>query len=260
MAASTYLRFLPEVLRGDGEGGFLDLYLRIFEAMLSGRDDVPPGQNIPALERTIASLPTLFDPSLTPVQPQVPGAPPGTPLTSPFLDFLGRWVALTFDQNWDIAKRREWLRQIVPLYKRRGTRAGLDAYLTMFVGNQAFVEELPGGFIVGSKANATVGVNSFIAGAPAYFFRVRINHGFAPDPFDITTWKNLRRGTAAIVDQEKPAHTYYTLRAATPGIIVGGPKYGGSQAADPAARNRGRATVGKDTLLWQDSKPNGTSG
>jgi phage tail-like protein len=260
VAASEYLRFLPEVLRGDGEGGFLDLYLRVFEALLTGRADVPAGQNVPALEQTIAALPTMFDPSLTPVQPQAAGAPPGAPLVSPFLDFLGRWVALTFDQNWTIDKRREWLRQIVPLYKRRGTRAGLDAYLTMFVGNQAHVEELSGGFIVGSQPNATVGVNTFIAGAPAYFFRVRINYGFSPDPFDITTWKNLRRGTAAIVDLEKPAHTYYTLRAATPGIIVGGAKFGGSQAADPAARGKGRATVGGDTLIWQDSNQIGTSG
>lgn len=235
MAASQYLRFLPEILRG-GEESFVDLYLRVFEALLSGRDDTA-GHDVPALERTIASLPALFDPGLTPTEPEVPGSPPGSALVSPFLDFLARWVALTFDQNWSIDKRREWLRQIVPLYKRRGTRVGLNAYLAMFIGNQAFVEELPGGFIVGSKPNATLGVNSFIAGAPAYFFRVRVNYGFLPDPFDITTWKNLRRGTAAIVDQEKPAHTYYTLRAATPGFIVAA-----------------RATVGKDTLIWQDSK------
>ncbi len=151
------------------------------------------------------------------------------------------------------------MRRIVPLYKQRGTRAGLDAYLAMFVGNQARVEELPGGFIVGQKANATVGVNSFVAGAPAYFFRVRIRYGYPPVPFDIATWKNLRRGTRAIVDLEKPAHTYYTLRANTPGIIVGGPKYGGPKAADPSARGKGRASVGRDTLIWQDSKADNTA-
>lgn len=259
---SRYLRFLPEIMRGATDGsGFLDRYLRVIEALISGRPDLSPTvAGIPALERTIEALPAMLDPGLTPVEAVPSPSGPGATLRSPFLDFLGRWVALAFDQNWGLDKRREWLRRIVPLYKRRGTRAGLDAYLAMFVGHQAHVEELPGGFIVGKKANATVGVNSFIAGAPAYFFRVRINYGFFPVPFDIATWKNLRRGTRAIVDVEKPAHTTYTLRARTPGIIVGGAKFGGAKAADPAARGRGRATVGQDTLIWQDSEQIGTSG
>lgn len=256
-APSGYLRFLPEILRGAaGEDGFLPRYLQVFEALLSGRDDVPPNEAVSAIEQTISTLPALFDPGLTPVKEAGAGLPP----SSPFLDFLGRWVALTFDQNWGLDKRREWLRRIVPLYKQRGTRAGLSAYLAMFVGNQARVEELPGGFIVGSQANSTVGSNSFIAGAPAYFFRVRINYGFAPDVFDIAEWKNLRRGTAAIVDLEKPAHTYYKLRASTPGIIVGGAKYGGPGAALATARGKGRATLGVDTLIWQDSRQIGASG
>jgi phage tail-like protein len=231
-AASKYLRFLPEILRGaDGESAFPARYLKIFEALLGGRDDA--GDAPAALEQIIDSMPARLDPGLTPVEQDASGAG----LTSPFLDYLGRWVALTFDQNWGLDKRREWLRQIVHLYKHRGTLAGLSAYLAMFVGNQARVEELAGGFIVGVKTNATVGVSTFIAGAPAYHFRVRINYGFTPDPFDIAVWRNLRRSTRAIVDLEKPAHTYYTLRASTPGIIVGV-----------------RATIGKDTLIWQDSR------
>src|SRR4029450_12957039 len=100
-----------------------------------------------------------------------------------FLDYLAKWVALTFDQNWELDKKREWLKRIVPLYKRRGTRAGITEYLAMFGGHQATVEELPGGFIVGDPLAATLGINSFIAGAPAYLFLVRINYGFPPDPF-----------------------------------------------------------------------------
>jgi phage tail-like protein len=236
---SEYLRYLPEILRGAaGDAGFLGGYLKIFEALLSGRDDLPAATPVRSLEGTIAALPALLDPGLTPVEPASDGTP-----DSPFLDYLGRWVALTFDQNWGLDKRRQWLRRIVPLYKRRGTRAALTEYLAMFVGNQVHVDELPGGFIVGRKGNATVGVSSFIAGAPAYFFRVRINYGFAPDRFDIDEWKNVQRGTRAIVDLEKPAHTYYTLGARTPGIIVGR-----------------AATIARDTLIWQDSKKIETTG
>ncbi|MES1205512.1 MAG: phage tail protein [Pseudomonadota bacterium] len=252
---SRYLRLLPEILRGgDGDDGFLAGYLKVFEALLSGRDE-PAVADLPALEHTIDKLPALMDPALTPVAEEVVAPPPAPPeLTSPFLDFLGRWVALAFDQNWGLDKRREWLRRIVPLYKQRGTFAGLSAYLAMFVGNQARVEELIGGFVVGIKPSSIVGVSTFIAGAPAHYFRVRLVYGFFPTPFNFATWKNLRRSTKAIVDLEKPAHTYYTLRASAPGIIVGGPKHGGPNDANPAVKGKGRATIGRDTLIWQDSK------
>jgi Phage tail protein (Tail_P2_I) len=58
-------------------------------------------------------------------------------------------VALILDQNWDLSKKRQWLKRIVPLYQQRGTRAGLGDYLAMFVGNQAKVDEPPGGFLLG---------------------------------------------------------------------------------------------------------------
>jgi phage tail-like protein len=246
---SEYLRYLPQVLRGlDGGTGFLDGYLRIFEALLSGREDAPA--NIVAFEKTIEALPELFDPGLTPVQ-----QPAGDPtLRSEFLDYLASWVALAFDQNWGLDKRREWLRRAVPLYKRRGTRAGIDEYLAMFVGRQARVEELPRGFILKNKPTSTCGVNTILSGARAYYFRVRIEYGYPPEPFDIAEWRNLRHGTRAIVDLEKPAHTYYTLRASTPGIILGGPLHGNHKDPNPATQGKARSTVGVDTLIWQDSK------
>ena len=252
-SSSAYLRYLPQILRGtEDEAGFLDAYLKVLEALLSGRDELPQEQNIRSIEDIIAAAPTLFDPALTPVDAQGPG----NSVESPFLDYLARWVALSFDQNWGLDKRREWLRRIVPLYKRRGTFAGLGEYLAMFVGNQAKIEEPPGGFILGKylsggtevKGSSTVGVDTYIAGAPAYYFRVRINYGFPKniadtaglpsEPFDINIWQNIQQGTRAIIDLEKPAHTYYTLDARTPGIIVAS-----------------RSTVGQDTLLWQNSQP-----
>jgi phage tail-like protein len=245
---SEYLKYLPQIFRAGAEGGFLDGYLKVFEALLSGRADAASTGVAPSLEGTIDALPTMMDPGLTPVDEGTDGVPP----RSEFLDYLARWVALTFDENWGLDKRREWLRRIVPLYKRRGTLAGLREYVAMFTGRQSKVEELPRGFVVGSKPNATVGVNSFISGAPAYFFRVRMNYGYPPEPFYIDEWKNLRHGTRAIVDLEKPAHTYYTLHARTPGIIVGGANHGGPKSS--TAPGKGRATVGRDTLIWQESK------
>src|SRR5437899_1193817 len=134
---SEYLKYLPQIFLGTDPSGpvFLDGYLKVFEALLSGRDDAA----VASLEGTIATFPDRLDPGLTPIDGDT-----ATPLHSAFLDYLAGWVALSFDQNWELDKRREWLKRIVPLYKRRGTRAGLSEYLAMFVGHQAKVEELPG--------------------------------------------------------------------------------------------------------------------
>lgn len=235
--SSSYLQHLPEIFRaGGGPHGtdFLGRFLMIFEALLSGRDDAQiDGTRIVGLEEQIAGFVAYLDPALTPVDDPDAGPRP----TSEFLDYLAGWVGLTLDQNWTLAQKREWLRRIVPLYKRRGTRDGLAEYLTMFIGNQVRVDEPPGGFILGEVGNSTLGVDIFLAGAPAYFFRVRINYGFDIEPFDIATWRNIRKGTRAIVDLEKPAHTYYTLDARTPGFVVAG-----------------HSTVGQDTLIWQNSQ------
>lgn len=228
---SEYIEHLPQIFRKakeEGKPSYLGQYLKIFEALLSGRDDA----DVTALEERIARFKDYLDPALTPVDDA-----PSDRLDSEFLNYLARSVALVFDQNWELDKKRQWLRKIVPLYKKRGTKSGLTEYLNMFVGKQVTIEEPAGGFIIGEKENSTIGVNTFIAGAPAYYFRVKINYGYLPDEFRIDEWKNLRKGTRVIVNLEKPAHTYYKLDARTPGIIVAE-----------------RSSIGEDTLIWEESK------
>ena len=231
-----YIEHLPEIFRkeaGEGTSNFLGQYLKIFEALLSGREDAEvDNTRIPGLEEKITKFVEYLDPGITPLDNDSLIA-----IDSEFLRYLARWVALVFDQNWGLDKKRQWLQKIVVLYKKRGTTSGLTEYLNMFVGNQVSVEEPSGGFIVGVEDNSTVGINTFIAGAPAYYFRVKINYGYLPDEFRIDEWKNLRKGSRVIVDLEKPAHTYYKLDARTPGIIVAE-----------------RSSIGEDTLIWEKSK------
>ena len=63
-----------------------------------------------------------------------------------------------------------------------------------------------------------------------------LNYGFPPIPFVITEWVAQLGGTRAIVDLEKPAHTYYTLDARAPGFVIAQ-----------------RSTIARDSLLWQNS-------
>lgn len=231
---SEYLRHLPAILRAPSPRtgrSFLGEFLKTFEAILTGRADVPSGSPIVPLETRIDRFHEHLGPATTPVD-----STPATPENSAFLDYLAGWVALAFDQNWDLTRRRAWLDQIVPLYRRRGTRAGIQAYLAMFVGEQVTIDEPPGGFVVG--VFSTVAESTFIAGAPAHFFRVRIAYAFGTTPFVLREWLNLQSGTRAIVDLEKPAHTYYLLDARTPGFVVGN-----------------HSTIATDTLLWEHSQP-----
>ncbi len=234
-APSDYLRHLPEILRAPSSRtgrSFLGEFLKIFEALLSGRADAAtPAGRVASIDERVDQYTDYLDPALVPLDET-----PGPTLNSDFLNYLASWVALTFDQNWDMTRKRAWLSQIVPLYKRRGTLVGIRTYLSMFVGDQVTVDEPPGGFVVG--ATSTVGEDSFIAGGPAYFFRVRVAYAFGSAPFDLKEWTNLKTSTAAIVDLEKPAHTYYLLDARTPGFVVGT-----------------HSTVATDTLIWERSQP-----
>jgi phage tail-like protein len=231
-AVSEYLQYLPRIFREGAAGevgeqeGFLGEYLKIFEALLSGRDDAEiETENGPlritGLEQRVSQFENYLDAGLTP--------------DLAFLTYLAQWVALSFDQNWKPEEKRQWLWKIVPLYKKRGTKSGLIEYLNMFAGKQVEVEEPEGGFIIGEKDNSIVGMNTFV-GEPAYFFRVKFNYGYPPEKFNINKWRNLWKGISLIVDLEKPAHTYYDIDARVPGIVVGK-----------------RSTVAEDTLIWEKS-------
>jgi phage tail-like protein len=253
---SSYLEHLPEVFRAPA---FLGRFLKIFEALLSGRADAPPMDNskkkITGLEEILDEYPRALDPALAPVAV----SPERSRVDSEFLSYLASWLALTLDQNWTLGQRRHWVARIASLYQRRGTRAALDEYLAMFVGNQVRVEE-PRGFVLGGPSGAgsasTLGVDTSLGASP-YFFRVVINYGFpkeiaepaglAAEPFDIDTWRKIIKGTRAIVDLEKPAHTYYSLEPRTPGIIL-------ATVVDGKLK-KGQATLGTDTLIWRKSKP-----
>jgi phage tail-like protein len=236
---STYLRHLPEIFRAprpDGSAPFLGEFLKIFEALLAGREDAHD-IGIEGVEDVIDRFPEAIDAALAPVDRPLPAL--GEALTSELLDYLASWAALALDQNWNLEKKREWTRRIIPLYQRRGTRGGLQDYLNTFVGDNVGVSEPPGGFILAMPGSTTLGVDTFLAGGSAYFFRVGINYAFG-EPFTLTGWINIQRGTRAIIDLEKPAHTYYRLDARTRGFWLAQPGY---------------TVLGRETLIWQNSTP-----
>jgi phage tail-like protein len=100
------------------------------------------------------------------------------------LPWLGTWVDLVLDENWPEARRRSLIQNAADLYRRRGTAGSLHDYLAIYLGiTPQIVEDGPEG--------------------NPYHFTVILKVG-NPDDVDQAC---VRR----IIEEEKPAHTIYTL-------------------------------------------------
>jgi phage tail-like protein len=135
------------------------------------------GTGVPGLEATISRLADYLDPMTT--EPE-------------FLPWLAGWVTLALRADWDEATRRGFIQRIVPLYRLRGTRDGLRSMLELYTGEPVQVYD------------------DFAE--PAHFFQVQLTLSEA-DPALLRRKQEIAR---AIIDQEKPAHTFYALQIAVP--------------------------------------------
>jgi phage tail-like protein len=207
--SSTYLRHLPAILQ---QGGFIGPFLLAFERVLSGPKltaDDPPG-----IEEVLDDIRRYFDPEDTPAD---------------FLPWLAGWVAVSLRDDWSEASRREFLSKIVPLYKKRGTRTSMLELLRIFVREYFGLIDL-----VYSDDDVQVLDHDgdadppyFTDDSPPHVFRVVLNMpGNDPQQLARTT-----RIVRAVIEQEKPAHTYYAFEIQyqamqindTPGVGPFGP-------------------------------------
>jgi phage tail-like protein len=157
-------------------------------------------QALLAIEQQIDGLAQFFDP---------------TQARADFLPWLSAWVAFSLRADLGESLQRRFLAQIAPLYRRRGTLQNLQELLSIFTrGGLATIEEDP---------------------AKPHYFRVtmRLPKDDAPD-------MQVRQSAIshALIDLEKPAHTYYDLLLLFPTMQIGK-----------------TSTIGVDTLLGTDTTP-----
>jgi phage tail-like protein len=129
---SSYKQYLPPFLwspESDPEQ-FLLQFLCIFEAILTGRDDIAAplrtlrnGQyrEYPPYEKIIDQLPDLFNPWRVPVR---------------FLPFLAGSLGLTLDPNWDEYRQRRMIEGASALFQQRWLKRGLYAFLDIYPAAQ----------------------------------------------------------------------------------------------------------------------------
>lgn len=213
---SSLLNYLPAIFQEDP---FLGQFLLAFEKILLGRngDGVPfpeAGGGSPAqgLEEIIAGLPAYFDPMQTPEE---------------FLPWLAGWTAFTLRAALPTDKQRQFIANIIQLYRWRGTRQNLQNLLAIFTTGTPTISESPGEeFQVG--VHSTVGQDIFLGGGPSHYFRVTIA---LPRMAESLRSRQLQIARA-LIELEKPAHTFYDLIPISPTMQIGV-----------------NSTVGVDTLL-----------
>lgn len=188
-----YATLLPELLQrapdGQASGAApVARLLRIIDPMFAG------------FETVLDALPDFFDP----VQAR-----------EDFLPWLASWTALVLRADWSLEQKRTVLFRIIPLYRKRGTKAGLEEYLKIYVGEGVSIvdddEPPPGGESAGS------GSGPVAEGNPAHHFRVNVAFS-TPDRAEL---KKKTDSVKAVLDIEKPAHTHYTLTISVPTFQIG---------------------------------------
>ncbi len=232
---SKYLQYLPTIYQGDqvdSKAGFLGQFLKAFEKILSDRPEdatleLADLKEIPVgIETILDQIQNYFNPYLTPPQ---------------FLSWLAGWVAVTLreDKDWygddlkDLTaktgsqlaplnierqtKNRNLINQIVQLYQKRGTREGLIAYLKVYLGEQALItiNDFPEPFCVG--VSSTVGESTVVGEGRPYYFRINMVLPLN----NRSLLEQKRQVLTEIIDQEKPAHTYYGLNITVPTMRIG---------------------------------------
>ncbi|MBX3158039.1 MAG: phage tail protein I [Deltaproteobacteria bacterium] len=192
---SSYLEHLPAAF---AEDPFLARFLLAFERILTGlpQPDAASLPTIPAgLEQVIDRIETFFDPEDTPAE---------------FLPWLAGWVATSLREDWDAATRRRFIANIVPLYRRRGTKHGLQKLLQLYLNPDALPE-----------TDLDLDVQITEPDDQPHYFNVN---------FTVRDKSDLNRKAAIamdLIDREKPAHTFYGLNISYPSLqITDAPKKG----------------------------------
>ncbi len=188
---STYQQYLPIILQKDA---IIGRFLLAFENILSGLNETPEREqiitantkNLQGLEEIIDNIHLYFNPQETPEE---------------FLPWLAGWVALSLRDDWELKFKKAFIQEIVRLYRLRGTKQGLIKILQIYLENSGF--------------GKTVEVFDEFDYFPNYF-QVQLT---LKDPDPDQYWRQAKIAKA-IIDREKPAHTFYTLKILVPTMQI----------------------------------------
>ena len=174
---NSYLRYLPAVYQEDTQScDFLERFLSLFETFFT------------EVEGRINHIVRYFDASVTQV------------VVGDFLRWLASWLAITVEENWSEAQRRALVQRAPDLYTQRGTRAGIEAIIELFIGAKPLIVEHFQ--LECAQEPAVRQLLAQLYGTDPYCFCILlpVSRG-ALDP------AQTRQLVTRLVEAEKPAHT-----------------------------------------------------
>jgi phage tail-like protein len=230
-----YLRFLPAVYQGAVAAERRDR-VRAEEVVERGWRKLDNSQsaaknvgdeNTDAMRRFLFVFQHLMTTMLDKIE-QLPDLT--NPLTTDprFLPWVASWVQFTLDESLPMHQQRELVRRAIRLYRKRGTRAGVEEIVRVLTGAPARVQPRarPRPFVLGGAtlAGGRTVSQRYQKNEPLPFYlydyarpeisffalvlerRERFSRRFSERAPDV-----LRR-LAQIVTAEKPAHITFTIR------------------------------------------------
>jgi Phage tail protein (Tail_P2_I) len=220
---SSYLAYLPVLFQEDGPDGkpnVLGRFLLAFEEVLTGLRGAAERGLEEMLDGQLRAEPGASPDFETGVQRYFtpgPGVPDERRAPEEFLDWLAGWVALALQPGWEVEEKRRLLARIVPLYAKRGTKEGMEDFLSTYtglqIGNGVEVREYLHPMQVG--VTSRVGKDTRIGETPHYFEVRLILKEARPD----RSLRGKQEIARAIIEREKPAHTCYDLLISIPQTI-----------------------------------------
>lgn len=227
---SNFLPYLPaffydQQLQSSDDNERIDInsILLIFEEILG------------ELEETTNNLPAFFYPLSQEQRSE-------NPFSSDLTEWLAGWAAISLREDWTFAKKQNLLKNVIPLYRSKGTKDNLIELLKIYADDATDIkviepEDKP--FRILKKGNPNgiwLGKGNRIGGAPPFYFEVEITlprHDSA-ELVEGEFLKRQRDAVKAVIDLNKPAHTKYKLIINSETIQI---------------RNRSRSVIGKNMLI-----------
>ncbi|MCX6581393.1 MAG: phage tail protein [Candidatus Aminicenantes bacterium] len=190
----TYLRYLPEIYQENEESSeFLERFLLLFETFLAQKE----GQ---AFQFT---------------QYMDPGAAPNE-----FIHWLSSWLAIAYDENWPMDKKRQLIRWAPELYKKRGTPWTLSRLMEFFSGIKPVIIEPFHLKCIDKNNEEYKELVGKLYGSGSYRFTVLVPPNWEDPGAPVKKAKQVteaERGVMQrIIDTEKPAHTVGCLQVLEP--------------------------------------------
>ena len=213
----SYLNYLPSVYQENEQSrDFLERFLSLFRTFYS------------ANEHQIGHLEKYFDADV---------------VSGDFLRWLGSWLAVAADENWAEKKVRQLIKKAPRLYKKRGTRGGIQEILEIYTGEKPFVIE-QFQFKCEAAEKDYKDLLNRLYGTDPYEFSILLKPFLIKSAGERSTVKN-------IADSEKPAYTRANVIILEPWINLDLYTYLGvnTYLSKPTPRLDEQSVMPRDTVL-----------